>query len=31
MRYIDQQDASEHAGRVAGDNLLQTAIDKKQD
>lgn len=27
--YIDQQDAAEHAGRVAGDNLLSARIDKK--
>lgn len=27
MLYIDQQDASEHAGRVAGDNLLNKRVD----
>lgn len=31
MNYIIQEDATEHAGRVAGDELLQTAIDGKQD
>ena len=31
MLYIDQQDRSEHAGRVAGDNLLRAAIETKQD
>ena len=27
MLYIDQQDNSEHAGRVAGDNLLRAVLD----
>ena len=27
MRYIDQQDNSEHAGRVAGDNILSGRLD----